>query len=141
LILLPKEGVRKKLVKTPQPFPSLLSVAPFAPPPFPLHLMQPTSSPNASWDAYDSNVFVKYLPSDVNDASLRRLFSTCGRVVSAKVMVDKGNGLSLGFGYVHTYLQYLFISSLSNVFASYLIFLCNLFMPWSQILKNNLNLT
>lgn len=46
------------------------------------------------------NVFVKYLPTHMNDASLRELFSSCGRVVSAKVMVDQSTGLSLGFGFV-----------------------------------------
>jgi len=46
------------------------------------------------------NVFVKYLPSDVQDRGLRALFAAFGRVVSAKVMVDHNMGCSLGYGYV-----------------------------------------
>ena len=45
------------------------------------------------------NVFVKYLPGDMKDAGLRHLFSTCGEVVSAKVMMDSASGSSLGYGY------------------------------------------
>lgn len=46
------------------------------------------------------NVFVKHLPTSVNDVELRRLFTSFGVVVSAKVMVDVFTGGSLGFGFV-----------------------------------------
>jgi len=46
------------------------------------------------------NVFVKYLPGEMKDVELRRLFSTCGDVVSAKVMMDSAYGSSLGYGFV-----------------------------------------
>lgn len=48
----------------------------------------------------NTNVFVKYLPADVDDTRLRTLFSSFGTVVSAKVMVDVQNGTSLGYGFV-----------------------------------------
>lgn len=44
-----------------------------------------------------NNVFVKHLPSDINDQGLFDLFSKYGEIVSAKVMVDE-NKQSLGFG-------------------------------------------
>lgn len=47
----------------------------------------------------ETNVFVKYLPPDVNDCSLRDLFSPFGEIVSVKVMVDPPTGASLGYGY------------------------------------------
>ena len=46
-----------------------------------------------------ANVFVKYLPAEMHDAGLRHLFSSCGEIVSAKVMMDGSCGSSLGFGY------------------------------------------
>lgn len=48
----------------------------------------------------NTNVFVKYLPADVDDTRLRSLFSSFGTVVSAKVMVDVQNGSSLGYGFI-----------------------------------------
>lgn len=48
----------------------------------------------------DTNVFVKYLPSSIDDLGLSELFQGCGAIKSAKVMVDHQTGLSLGFGYV-----------------------------------------
>jgi len=48
----------------------------------------------------DTNVFVKYLPSALDDGGLAELFETCGTIKSAKVMVDHQTGLSLGFGFV-----------------------------------------
>ena len=47
----------------------------------------------------DTNVFVKYLPSALDDQGLAELFAPCGTIKSAKVMVDHQTGLSLGFGY------------------------------------------
>jgi RNA recognition motif-containing protein len=47
----------------------------------------------------DVNLFVKYLPQEMNDTGLRQLFSNFGEIVSAKVMMDSSSGSSLGFGY------------------------------------------
>ena len=45
-----------------------------------------------------TNVFVKYLPPTMNDLSLQNLFSLCGVIVSAKVIVDPHTWKSLGYG-------------------------------------------
>jgi RNA recognition motif-containing protein len=50
-----------------------------------------------------TNVFVKFLPQDADDAYLRWLFFPFGTIVSAKVMVDQQTGHSLGYGYVLFY--------------------------------------
>ena len=55
----------------------------------------------------DCNIFVKYLPADLNDQGLRDLFSMYGSIVSAKVMIDQKKGTSLGYGYLY-YLLTLF---------------------------------
>jgi len=47
-----------------------------------------------------TNVFVKYLPQDFDDAGLRRLFSPFGPIISTRVMVDMNTGKSLGYGFV-----------------------------------------
>ena len=47
-----------------------------------------------------TNVFVKFLPSSIDDIHLHHLFSPYGRIVSAKVMVDPRTWRSLGYGYV-----------------------------------------
>jgi polyadenylate-binding protein len=49
----------------------------------------------------ECNIFVKYLPQDVDDSTLRELFTKFGTIVSCKVMLDNrnNNGASLGFGY------------------------------------------
>lgn len=57
-------------------------------------------SPTPMQTLDDTNVFVKYLPSALDDAGLAELFATCGTIKSAKVMVDHQTGLSLGFGFV-----------------------------------------
>ena len=46
----------------------------------------------------DCNVFVKYLPPDVNDQELHNLFADSGKIKSAKVMFDPQTGTSLGYG-------------------------------------------
>jgi RNA recognition motif-containing protein len=46
------------------------------------------------------NVFVKYLPSALDDAELAKLFGSFGRILSSKIMVDPTSRKSLGFGYV-----------------------------------------
>jgi RNA recognition motif-containing protein len=48
----------------------------------------------------NTNVFVKYLPSEMKKRELSNLFSPFGGIVSAKVMVDPHSGSSLGYGYV-----------------------------------------
>eukprot|EP00026_Physarum_polycephalum_P009885 Phypoly_transcript_10022.p1 GENE.Phypoly_transcript_10022~~Phypoly_transcript_10022.p1 ORF type:complete len:205 (+),score=34.00 Phypoly_transcript_10022:62-616(+) len=47
-----------------------------------------------------TNVFVKYLPANVEDQALRRMFAPFGEIVSAKVMIDPFTFNSLGFGFV-----------------------------------------
>lgn len=54
----------------------------------------------------ETNVFVKYLPPDINDVSLKELFSPFGEIVSVKVMVDPPTGASLGYGYVLHFLLF-----------------------------------
>ncbi|CAN4117165.1 unnamed protein product [Withania somnifera] len=46
-----------------------------------------------------SNVYVKNIAGDVTDHELRELFSQCGKITSAKLMVDE-KGVSKGFGFV-----------------------------------------
>lgn len=52
-----------------------------------------------------TNVFVKFLPPEIDDAGLRWLFSPFGYILSAKVMVDSTSGASLGFGYVKKFVK------------------------------------
>jgi RNA recognition motif-containing protein len=47
-----------------------------------------------------TNVFVKYLPAELDDAGLKDLFAPYGDIISSKVMVDHQTGSSLGYGYV-----------------------------------------
>ncbi|KAJ8532786.1 hypothetical protein K7X08_015675 [Anisodus acutangulus] len=46
-----------------------------------------------------SNVYVKNIAGDVTDHELRELFSQCGKITSAKLMLDE-KGVSKGFGFV-----------------------------------------
>ncbi|KAL3327686.1 hypothetical protein AABB24_035385 [Solanum stoloniferum] len=46
-----------------------------------------------------SNVYVKNINGDVKDHELRELFSQCGKITSAKLMLDE-KGVSRGFGFV-----------------------------------------
>jgi len=45
-----------------------------------------------------SNVFVKYLPPEVDDKEFHRMFKNYGNIVSCKIMVDQTSGKSLGYG-------------------------------------------
>ena len=45
-------------------------------------------------------LFVGSLPFETTDTQLQELFSACGRVESAKVILDKASGRSKGFGFV-----------------------------------------
>eukprot|EP00026_Physarum_polycephalum_P012757 Phypoly_transcript_13086.p1 GENE.Phypoly_transcript_13086~~Phypoly_transcript_13086.p1 ORF type:complete len:280 (+),score=45.36 Phypoly_transcript_13086:61-840(+) len=47
-----------------------------------------------------TNVFVKYLPAELEDAGLKDLFAPYGDIISSKVMVDHQTGSSLGYGFV-----------------------------------------
>lgn len=51
-------------------------------------------------DDEHTNVFVKFLPADIDDNGLRSLFVQCGTIISSKVMVNQSNGESLGYGFV-----------------------------------------
>lgn len=46
-----------------------------------------------------TNIFVKFLPHNIGDDYLHKLFAPYGSVVSAKVMVDPYSQESLGYGY------------------------------------------
>ena len=46
-----------------------------------------------------TNIFVKYLPADIDDDGLRNLFEPYGEIISSKVMIDHQTGMSLGYGY------------------------------------------
>lgn len=46
------------------------------------------------------NIYVGYLPDNINDEQLRAKFSEFGQVSSAKVIMDRETGLSRGFGFV-----------------------------------------
>lgn len=54
--------------------------------------------PGTGMDA--TNVFIKYLPTDLTNTGLFTLFSQFGEITSCKVMVDPITGYSLGYGYV-----------------------------------------
>lgn len=45
-------------------------------------------------------LYVGSLPFETTDAQLQELFAACGRVESAKVIMDKMSGRSKGFGFV-----------------------------------------
>ncbi len=46
------------------------------------------------------NLFVGNLSPETNAASLRKLFSEFGEIVSSKVIIDNATGMSRGFGFV-----------------------------------------
>ncbi|XP_058075878.1 splicing factor-like protein 1 [Magnolia sinica] len=58
----------------------------------------PESKPIKEID--DSNLFVGYLPSTVDDDQLKELFSPFGRINRMKVLKDRTTGLSKGCGFV-----------------------------------------
>ena len=47
-----------------------------------------------------NKVFVSNIPWTINSSELRKYFSEYGKVSLARVMFDKENGFSRGFGYV-----------------------------------------
>jgi hypothetical protein len=57
------------------------------------------SSPSSP-ELDQTNVFVKYLPAELDDAGLKELFAPYGDIISSKVMVDHQTGSSLGYGFV-----------------------------------------
>lgn len=46
------------------------------------------------------NIYVGYLPENINDEELRAKFAQYGKVASAKVIKDRETGLSRGFAFV-----------------------------------------
>lgn len=46
-----------------------------------------------------TNVFVKYLPAECGDPELYQMFAPCGKIISAKVMLETRTRRSLGYGY------------------------------------------
>lgn len=73
--------------------------------------------PGTGMDA--TNVFIKYLPTDLTNAGLYTLFSQFGDITSCKVMVDPITGYSLGYGYapLFTYSSYSLHSGLHYIFS------------------------
>lgn len=49
---------------------------------------------------YRMNLFVAGLPYDLDDAELEEIFEKFGKVLSAKVSMDRETGKSRGFGFV-----------------------------------------
>ena len=47
-----------------------------------------------------NNLFIGSLPYDVTDAQLEEHFKKAGKVISAKVIVDRTTGQGKGFGFV-----------------------------------------
>jgi cold-inducible RNA-binding protein len=45
-------------------------------------------------------LYVGSLPFEATDGELQELFSACGRVESARIIIDKATGRSKGFGFV-----------------------------------------
>ena len=45
-------------------------------------------------------IFVAGLPYDLDDAELEEIFEKFGKIISAKVVMDKETGKSKGFGFV-----------------------------------------
>ena len=60
---------------------------------------------NRDEEKSSTNVFVKFLPPEVDDACLQELFAPFGRIESAKVMVDPQTWRTLGFGYISLHHQ------------------------------------
>ncbi|OMO50047.1 hypothetical protein CCACVL1_30682 [Corchorus capsularis] len=48
----------------------------------------------------DTNLYIGYLPPNLDDDGLISLFSSYGEIVMAKVIKDRGTGLSKGYGFV-----------------------------------------
>src|SRR5687768_2606726 len=64
---------------------------------------QAASKPPAALDPQQldqCNVFVKYLPPDLDEMEFQRMFKVHGNVVSSKIMIDQATGKSLGYGSV-----------------------------------------
>jgi hypothetical protein len=48
----------------------------------------------------ESNLYIGYLPNNISEEELQRLFEPFGRIEETKVIKDRGTGLSKGFGFV-----------------------------------------
>jgi RNA recognition motif-containing protein len=60
----------------------------------------PLQSENPTFTKKSMNLFVAGLPYDLDDAELEEIFEKFGKVVSAKVVMDRETGKSKGFGFV-----------------------------------------
>lgn len=48
----------------------------------------------------ESNLYIGYLPNNISEEELQRLFEPFGRIEETKVIKDRATGLSKGFGFV-----------------------------------------
>lgn len=55
---------------------------------------------NPAGNAGPLDLYVGNLPFDFRDAELRRIFAKHGKVVSARVILNKSSGVSKGYGFV-----------------------------------------
>lgn len=77
---------------------ALSSVAsPLAAPPDP---GSPSSQDSSDGPKQQTNLFINYLPPDLDDAGLRHSFSPFGEIENCKVMLDLNTGESRCFGFV-----------------------------------------
>lgn len=49
---------------------------------------------------HDNNLIVNYIPPDMYEDEFRNLFNSFGDIISLKLVRDKANGTSLGYGFV-----------------------------------------
>ena len=67
------------------------------------NILQPTDpipSVQVVFNQTSSDLFVFHLPTDWNEAELKRHFEPFGNVTSVKVILDRETGQSRGFGFV-----------------------------------------
>eukprot|EP00457_Paulinella_chromatophora_P004012 gb/GEZN01004022.1/.p1 GENE.gb/GEZN01004022.1/~~gb/GEZN01004022.1/.p1 ORF type:complete len:494 (-),score=99.38 gb/GEZN01004022.1/:511-1992(-) len=80
-------------------FGNFAAVTPNDPPTRPAGPTTETATPTAIPSVH--SVYVDRIPSEWAEEELCQLFSACGTITRAKVMLDQATGRSLGFGFVH----------------------------------------
>jgi RNA recognition motif-containing protein len=66
------------------------------------------------------NLFVGNLNPETTAATLRKLFSEFGEVVSAKVIIDNATGMSRGFGFVEMADKFHSFDAIDNLDSTFL---------------------